>query len=74
MPLGYGAAKNYPAIKQAPQIGAIIVTYEGPKGHMGIVAGVTETKVIIDDYNYKRCGHTIRELPINSKLIKGYIL
>lgn len=74
MPLGYGWAKNYPVNSQTPQVGAIIITYEGSKGHMGIVAGVTETKVIVDDYNYKRCGHTIRELPINSKLIKGYIL
>jgi hypothetical protein len=73
MPLGYGAAKNYPVSSKTPQIGAIIITYESNSGHMGIVVGIEENYVIIDDYNYKKCGHTIRKLPINSSLTKGYI-
>lgn len=74
MKTGYGKARNYPVNSQVPQIGAIIITYESASGHMGIVAGINENKVIIDDWNYERCKHTIRELPLNSKLIKGYIL
>lgn len=74
MKTGYGKARNYPVNSQVPQIGAIIITYESSSGHMGIVARVDENNVIIDDYNYKRCSHTIRSLPLNSKLIKGYII
>lgn len=74
MPLGYGAAKNYPINSQIPIVGAIIITYESNAGHMGIVSAITDNKVVIDDYNYEHCAHTVRELPIDSSIIKGYII
>ena len=78
IPVGYGFAKNFPVNSQVPQIGAVIITYESFKGtstgHAGIVIGVNENKVVIDDYNYKPCKNTIRELPLDSPLIKGYII
>lgn len=74
MPIGYGFARNYPVNSLTPRLGGIIITYESKAGHMGIIAGVDDKYVTIDDYNYKRCGHTVRKLARNSPLIKGYII
>lgn len=71
---GIGSARNHPVNSQVCTIGAIIVTYESRMGHVGIVAGCDENYVTIDDYNYASCGHTIRPLAINSKVIKGYYI
>lgn len=67
-----GLAKYHPINSALPHIGDIIVTYESWAGHVGVVVGITTTTVVIDDYNYKRCAHTIRELPLDAKTIKGY--
>jgi hypothetical protein len=70
-----GSARNHPVTPGAVcTIGAIIVTYESNLGHVGMVVGCNDGIVTIDDYNYKRCGHTIRPLAISSELIKGYYI
>lgn len=69
---GIGFARNHPINSRICIVGAIIVTYESRMGHVGIVANCDEKEVTIDDYNYVHCGHTIRKLPLNSSLIKGY--
>lgn len=74
MPNGFGMAKNYPVNMSEPFIGAIVVTYESGYGHLGIVIDVSRDIITIEDYNYERCAHTVRPLPIDSPLIKGYIL
>lgn len=73
MPQGYGAAKNYPVWSHEPSVGAIVLTYEGPLGHMGIVRAVTDTHIQVEDYNFARCQRTVRDLALDSPLIKGYI-
>lgn len=67
-----GLAKYHPVNSTVPIIGGLIVTYESWRGHLGVVVGISATTVTIDDYNYSPCAHTIRELPLDSSLIKGY--
>lgn len=69
---GIGIARNHPINSRMCIVNAIIVTYESRQGHVGIVADCDENEVTIDDYNFVHCGHTIRKVPLNSSLIKGY--
>ena len=67
-----GNAKNHPTNRILPVIGGLFITYEGPSGHMGIVIGIEGNEFIGEDFNYESCTKTIRKLPIDSPLIKGY--
>lgn len=71
---GIGYARNHPINSKSCQIGAIIVTYESRLGHVGMVKHCDEDNVTIDDYNYNHCKPSIRDLPLNSSLIKGYYI
>lgn len=58
---------------RTPAVGRVIVTYEGPIGHFGVVIGLSNGLVHIRDGNYDYGYETHRTLPANSRLIKGYL-
>ncbi|MFO0763293.1 MAG: CHAP domain-containing protein [Candidatus Gracilibacteria bacterium] len=63
---------------KAPAVGAIIQLeghgYNPYYGHVGIVVGIKDTKIIIKDMNYQKLNTvTIREIPKDHPAIKGYI-
>jgi surface antigen len=69
-----GNARNHPVNSQTPKVGAIIVTYESARGHVGVVGSWDENYVYLEsEANYSRCSLTKgRAIPIHSKVIKGY--
>lgn len=67
-----GQAKNHPTNRSLPVVGGLFITYEGPSGHMGVVSGIEGNSFIGEDFNYESCTKTIRKIPIDSPLIKGY--
>jgi surface antigen len=57
-----------------PQKGSIVVTSESWWGHVAIVESVSNSHITVSEMNYKGWGKTsIRSIPINSKIIRGYI-
>ena len=57
-----------------PQKGAIVVTTESWWGHVAVVESVSESHITVSEMNYKGWGKTsIRSIPINSGIIRGYI-
>ncbi|MFO0763469.1 MAG: CHAP domain-containing protein [Candidatus Gracilibacteria bacterium] len=63
---------------KTPAVGSIIqfegYGYNPYYGHVGIVVGIKDTKLIIKDMNYQKLNTvTIREIPKDHPAIKGYI-
>jgi len=57
-----------------PKKGSIVVTTESWWGHVAIVESFSNTHITISEMNYKGWGKiSIRKIPINSKIIRGYI-
>lgn len=73
VPGGYGYARNIPVSTKTPYVGATIVTYESSAGHVGKVIAIEGNLIHIQDGNYKRGYATKRTLPLDSRLIKGYL-
>jgi len=71
---GIGLAKYHPVNSQIPRVGAIIVTYESWRGHVGLVTGFDSSQVYIRDANFVPCRLTNRSLALGSSVIKGYWL
>jgi len=70
--IGMGAAMNHPAPLEQPQIGAIMVSYEGPKGHYSRVLAVFEKEFVVGEFNFEGGYYTERVIPKNFPLIKGF--
>lgn len=70
--IGMGAARNHPAPLKKPEIGAIMVSYEGPKGHYSRVLAVFEKEFVIGEFNFESGYYTERVIPNNYPLIKGF--
>jgi len=60
-------------ITQNPFVGAIGLTTEGRLGHAFVVEEVKGDWIRVSEANYERCKLTQRWLPIDSKIIRGYI-
>lgn len=70
---GYGNARNYPVNSKVPAESGFVVTYESGRGHMAHYVKIG-LFLRLDESNYDTCRITYgRLLPINSKVIKGYI-
>lgn len=68
-----GKASNWPTNSKYPVLGGIVITNEGPVGHVARIIDIRYGKLLLDESNYKPCQITnTRELPIDSPLIKGY--
>lgn len=65
--------KGFNTGKEA-RVGAVLVTREGPYGHVAIVEGFKDGKLLISEMNFKGLGVVSqRTLDLNSNLIIGYI-
>jgi hypothetical protein len=69
-----GYARNWPINSSTPFVGAVVVTSEGPYGHVAVITAITEDGfLILDEANYSPCRHTTgRHLSVDSPLILGY--
>lgn len=71
--LGYAQKINWPTGND-PKIGAIVVTNESWAGHVAYVESVNNNTIVVSEMNkigWNR--QSTRVIPINSKIIKGYI-
>jgi hypothetical protein len=66
-------ARRIPIRTKEPQRGRVIVTLEGRHGHFGYVTAVQDGLVYIQDGNYIHGYMTLRTLPVDSPLIRGYL-
>lgn len=55
-----------------PSVGLLVLTTEGPVGHVAYVESVSDSTLIITEANYEAGKVTRRELPRSSPLIRGY--
>ena len=61
---------GYSNISPAP--GLIVITSEGPVGHMAIITKVTSTSLEVIEANYKHCEVDTRTIPLDSPVILGF--
>ena len=71
----YGDAKNWPVNSETPQAGAVVATYESPRGHLAYVEAVEDDKIVVSEMNYSRWGKvSYREINKNAEFIRGYLI
>lgn len=71
----FGDARYWPVNSKEPQAGAVVVTYESPRGHVAYVEAVEGDKVVVSEMNYIGWGKTnTRVIDKNSRFIKGYLI
>ncbi len=59
---------------ESPKAGSVVVTSEGPYGHVAIVEEVKGDKMVISEMNYQGWGKlSTREVPLDYDQIKGFI-
>jgi hypothetical protein len=56
-----------------PTVGGLILTREGPYGHVAVIYQIDFDSLIIVESNYVECKITYRRIPLDYKLIRGYI-
>lgn len=69
-----GTAIDIPLNANFPEIGWVVLTTEGPVGHVAVITDVLEDRLILVESNYGD-DETIlvgRELPLDSPFIRGY--
>jgi len=60
--------------REEPAVGTVVVTSEGPCGHVAVVEEIKEKTIVISEQNYKGLYVVSeRELAIDSELIQGYV-
>jgi len=70
-----GLAKDIPIDTKTPAIGLGMVSYESDLGHISIVTNIEDGMLVLEESNYLKGQVTFgRKLPIDSPLIKGYIV
>jgi surface antigen len=71
----FGDARYWPVNSKEPQAGAVVVTYESPRGHVAYVEAVEGDKIVVSEMNYIGWGKTnTRVIDKNSRFIKGYLI
>lgn len=74
VPNGYGDAKYWPVNSQTPEVGAIIVTYESWRGHVGIIRAVDGYMVTIEEMNYAGFNRvSTRTVDYHTLPLKGFL-
>lgn len=69
----WGNAWEIQPNSQIPMINSLILTTEGTQGgHIAVVVNITSTRVIFNEANYISCLPSLRSLPLDSPLIRGY--
>lgn len=66
------APKYVESYKIEPAPGLLVITSEGPVGHVAYVESVSETTLFVSEANYKPGLVTRREIPRDSPYIVGY--
>lgn len=73
-----GVAKNVPTNSDFPQIGGAVKTAEGSVGHIAVIIAIEGNDLVLAEANYRNTATgnitSGRKLPLDSPLIKGYIV
>lgn len=68
----WGAAWQIEVNTDLPTVGALVLTTEGPYGHVGTITYVNGDKFEFDESNYERCKKTHRQMAFGDSRIRGY--
>lgn len=67
-----GAARNWPINSDKPSVFGVVITSEGPVGHVAYILQVNKDSILVREANFKPCQVDTRIIPLNSKFIKGF--
>jgi len=71
----YGDARYWPVNSDTPQVGAVMVTYESPRGHVSYTEAVDGYLVTVSEMNYQGWGRiSQRTVDIRNIPLKGFML
>ena len=71
----WGDAKYWPVNSSVPAVGAVIVTYESWRGHVGIIREVNGTQVKIEEMNYVGYNRvSTRVVDYRTLPVKGFLI
>ena len=71
----WGDAKYWPVNSSVPAVGAVIVTYESWRGHVGIIREVNGTQVKIEEMNYVGYNRvSTRVVDYRTIPVKGFLI
>lgn len=71
-PRGIGKPDNVQPRYSNPVVGSVVITNEGPYGHVGLVMSITPDEITIKEANYRPCAVGFRTIRRDSSLIRGY--
>jgi hypothetical protein len=69
-----GVAKYIKPTTQTATLYSMVLTSEGPLGHLGIILDIDGDEMWIIEANYKPCQVTYRTLKIDDPAIRGYLI
>jgi len=73
---GYSFNKNAYQLQpnsDKPILKGLVLTREGPYGHVAVIYQIDFDSLIIVESNYVKCKITYRRIPLDYPLIRGYI-
>lgn len=68
----WGYPDKLATTSMSPHEGGLVLTSEGPYGHIAVVTSVNEDSITISEANYESCKITTRTLKLNDPVIRGY--
>jgi len=68
----WGYPNKMKAYEINPYVGGVVVTTEGPVGHVALIEAIEGTTMTVSEANYVRCKITRRTIEMNSPFIRGY--
>lgn len=68
----WGTPNRMAATSTEPYIGGVVITTEGPVGHVAYIESINDGVLTVSESNYERCKITTREIPIDYSKIRGY--
>lgn len=66
------APRYVEAYEIEPFVGALVITTEGPYGHVAVVTSVSLETLTVSEANYVPCSVTTRIIPRSAPSIRGY--
>lgn len=68
----WGYPNKMKAYEISPYVGGVVVTTEGPVGHVALIEAIEGTTLTVSEANYVRCKITRRTIEMNAPQIRGY--
>ena len=68
----WGRADSIKPTVGKPYVGGLVLTKEGPLGHVAVIVNIVGNSLQVKEANYIKGKITTRELPVDSPVIRGY--